>query len=99
VLFGNPVYSQTTPSDKVKYLYPANKEKVFNETVDDFYQALRNLKYPVHLEYKDNKGNLHTEYVIGYFEKGYSGKAVINIKSADENGKLEVEIKSNTSLY
>lgn len=29
------------------------------------------------LEYKDTKGNLQTEYVIGYFEKGYSGKAVI----------------------
>ena len=26
------------------------------------------------LEYKDNKGNLHTEYVIGYFKKGYLGK-------------------------
>lgn len=51
VLFGNSVYSQTTPSDKVEYLYPANKEKVFDETVDDFYQALRNLKYPVHQEF------------------------------------------------
>ena len=37
--------------------------------------------------------------LLGYFEKGYSGKSVINIKSVDENGKLEVEIKSNTSLY
>ncbi|KKI88653.1 hypothetical protein WQ54_31065 [Bacillus sp. SA1-12] len=51
------------------------------------------------LEYKDNKGNLHTEYVIGYFEKGYSGDATVNIKSIDANGKLEIEIKENTSLY
>ncbi|MFS0824353.1 hypothetical protein [Bacillus sp. 1P02SD] len=51
------------------------------------------------LEYKDNKGKLHTEYVIGYFEKGYSGKADINIKSIDENGKLKVEIIDNISLY
>jgi hypothetical protein len=51
------------------------------------------------LEYKDNKGDLHTEYVIGYFEKGYSAKAVINIKSIDENGKLDAEIKRNTSSY
>ena len=27
MLFGNPVYSQTTSSDKMAYLYPANKEK------------------------------------------------------------------------
>jgi hypothetical protein len=51
VLSGNPVYSQTTPSDKVEYLYPSNKEKVFDETEDEFYQALRDLKYPVHQEY------------------------------------------------
>ncbi|MFB5284478.1 hypothetical protein [Peribacillus sp. Hz7] len=51
------------------------------------------------LQYKDNEGNLHTEYVIGYFEKGYSGDAVITIKSIDVNGKLDIEIKDNTSLY
>lgn len=45
------------------------------------------------LEYKDSNGKLHTEYVIGYFEKGYSGRAVVNINSVDGNGKLEVEIK------
>ncbi|MGE6517565.1 hypothetical protein [Lysinibacillus sphaericus] len=50
MLLGNPVYSQTTPSDKIEYLYPANKEKVFDEAVDEFYQALRDLKYPVHQE-------------------------------------------------
>lgn len=50
MLIGNPVYSQSTPSDKIEYLYPANKEKVFDETVDEFYQALRDLKYPVHQE-------------------------------------------------
>jgi hypothetical protein len=59
---------------------------------DDFSEAA------LKLQYKDNKGNLHIEYVIGYFEKGYSGESVINIKSVDEKGELEVEIKSNTSL-
>ncbi|MBP2242977.1 hypothetical protein J2Z40_003559 [Cytobacillus eiseniae] len=49
VLSGNPVYSQTTA--QVEYLFPANKEKVINETVDEFYQALRNLKYPIHQEF------------------------------------------------
>jgi hypothetical protein len=50
MLIGNPVYSQSTSSDKIEYLNPANKEKVFDETVDEFYQALRDLKYPVHQE-------------------------------------------------
>jgi hypothetical protein len=63
-----------------------------DDSNDDFSEAA------LKVEYKDNKGNLHTEYVIGYFEKGYSGKSVINIKSVDKDGKLEVEIKSNTSL-
>jgi hypothetical protein len=56
MLFGNPVYAQTTPSDKIEYLHPANKEKVFDETVDEFYQALKDLKYPVHQE-------LHQRYM------------------------------------
>ena len=38
-------------SEKVDYLHPANQEKVFNETVDEFYQALRDRKYPVHQEF------------------------------------------------
>ena len=50
LLLVNPVYSQTTPSIKNEYLYPANNEKVFDETVDEFYQALRDIRYPVHQE-------------------------------------------------
>ncbi|MGA3599034.1 hypothetical protein [Lysinibacillus agricola] len=50
MLIGNPVYSQSIASDKIEYLHPANKEKFFDETVDEFYQALRDLKYPVHQE-------------------------------------------------
>ncbi|ODV56614.1 hypothetical protein [Lysinibacillus fusiformis] len=49
MLLGNLVYSQT-PTDKDEYLHPANKEKVVDETVDEFYQALRDLKYPIHQE-------------------------------------------------
>lgn len=51
ILFGSPVYSQTILSDKIEYVYPSNKEKLFDETVDEFYQALRELKYPVHQEF------------------------------------------------
>ncbi|AIK39054.1 hypothetical protein [Bacillus pseudomycoides] len=51
------------------------------------------------LQCKNTKGNLYTEYVIGYFERGYSGNAVITIKFVDANGKLDIEIKDTTSLY
>lgn len=74
LLLGNPVYSQAIPSDKVEYLYPANKGKVFDETVDEFYQALRNLKYPVHqefyrkhYEFYQNKKNTHGDMDTALF--------------------------------
>ncbi|WP_129689010.1 hypothetical protein [Gottfriedia acidiceleris] len=51
------------------------------------------------LQYKDNKGKLHTETVIGYFEGGYSGNILITIKSIDEDGKLKFKIKEDISLY
>lgn len=59
-----PGHSQTTSSEKIEYLYPANKEKVFAETADEFYQALRDIKYPVHQElyqrYKKSPSELET---------------------------------------
>lgn len=45
------------------------------------------------LAYKDNKGNSHEEYVVGYIEKGYSGKSNVVINKIDDNGKLEIEVK------
>ncbi|ODG91060.1 MULTISPECIES: hypothetical protein [Bacillaceae] len=51
------------------------------------------------LHYKDNKGKLHTESVIGYFEGGYSGNILITIKSVDEDGKLKFKVKEDISLY
>lgn len=45
------------------------------------------------LTYKDNKGNFYEEYVVGYLEKGYSGKANAVINNIDENGKLNITIK------
>ena len=45
------------------------------------------------LTYKDNKGNFYEEYVVGYLEKGYSGKANVVINNIDENGKLNITIK------
>ncbi|MET3194110.1 hypothetical protein [Bacillus sp. OAE603] len=51
------------------------------------------------LHYKDNKGKLHKETVIGYFEGGYSGDILIKIKSIDADGKLKFNIKEDISLY
>ena len=51
------------------------------------------------LHYKDKKGKLHTEYVFGYIEKGYSGKAIITLKTIDKNGNIQIEIEKNTFLY
>ncbi len=36
--------------EQINYVYPENKEKVFTETVDQFYEALRKRSYPVHQE-------------------------------------------------
>lgn len=47
----NNVFAQTNNLTDSNYLYPANKEKVFTETVDQFYEALRELSYPVHQEF------------------------------------------------
>ena len=45
------------------------------------------------LTYKDNTGNSYEEYIVGYLEKGYNGKANVVINNIDENGKLEITIK------
>jgi hypothetical protein len=58
---GNNVFAQTDKTSdlqKVEHLYPSNKDKVFTETVDQFYEALRKLSYPVHQEFY----NTHKEF-------------------------------------
>ena len=45
------------------------------------------------LKYKDNNGNSHEEYLVGYLEKGYCGNSNAIINNLDKNGKLEIEIK------
>lgn len=76
---GINVFAQTNKSTdikKIEYLYPANKEKLFNETVDQFYEALRKRSYPVHQEfyikhlefYKRNK-KLKSQMDIALFKE------------------------------
>ncbi|WP_455539260.1 hypothetical protein [Terrisporobacter sp.] len=44
------------------------------------------------LTYKDNKGNLHEEYMVGYIEKGYRGRVNATIYNIDKDGKLNMKI-------
>lgn len=45
------------------------------------------------LTYKDNNDNLHKEIIVGFLEKGSSGRANIIIDSIDGNGKLNLITK------
>lgn len=51
------------------------------------------------LTYTDEAGTIHTETVIGYFEKGYRADAEVTIQSIEEEGKLNMEIEDITNLY
>lgn len=48
--------------------------------------------------YNDKLGNKHEEVIIGYFERGYRGKILINVTSVDENGKITFEVKEEIKL-
>lgn len=43
--------------------------------------------------YKDNSGVIHKETVIGYFEQGYSGAAVVTLTSINDNGVIDVVVE------
>lgn len=45
------------------------------------------------LTYKGNKGISYEESVVGYLEKGYSGKSNVFINEIDNNGNLGIEVK------
>ena len=63
------------------------------QATEDFNEA------GLELQYEDDNGKVHSESVIGYFEKGYSGDSEVTIKSIDENGMLEVIVEEDTALY
>lgn len=45
------------------------------------------------LVYKDINGHSHEECVVGYLEKGYSGKVKVNINKVNDDGKLDIVVK------
>ncbi|QDP41091.1 hypothetical protein [Radiobacillus deserti] len=51
------------------------------------------------LSYQDADLEVQEETIIGYLEKGYTGKADITIKRVNSEGELELDIASKTNLY
>lgn len=45
------------------------------------------------LYYFDKAGNRHEVTIVGYFEKGYSGRSNVEIKRIDDSGVLTVSVK------
>ena len=63
MITGQQAHAELSANESVKeeinYIYPENKEKVFTETVDQFYEALRKRSYPVHQEFYRKHKNKH----------------------------------------
>lgn len=43
--------------------------------------------------YKDKRGYVQRNTLIGYFEKGYRGKVKVNINSQDKNGLIIMQVE------
>jgi hypothetical protein len=84
-------YHNITSDIKIPSILP-DKEYKFNVTPTENFG-----ENSMKLHYKDHNGQLHTEYVFGYFEKGYSGDAIITLKSIDVNGEIQIEV--NEKLF
>jgi hypothetical protein len=69
MLLGNPVYSRASYPNKVDYLYPANTEKIIDETVDEFFQALGDRRYPVHHEFYKRHKQRQRDLDAGLFKE------------------------------
>ena len=76
--------------NKIQTISKIEPEKSWKYTVDT---SILQGENAIILSYKDNMGNSYKEYVVGYLEKGYSGKTNVIINNIDENGKLEIELK------
>jgi hypothetical protein len=48
--------------------------------------------------YFDKKDNEHEIYLLGYFEKGYSGNVDVAVNSIDINGILSVNVEDTVSI-
>ncbi|CAB1244810.1 hypothetical protein [Clostridium sp. HV4-5-A1G] len=50
------------------------------------------------MHYFDKNGNEHKIYLLGYFEKSYSGNIDVTVNSIDTNGILSVNVENNVSM-
>lgn len=48
--------------------------------------------------YINSKGNRQEEYIVGYFEKGYSGEVIAEINSVVENGNLLFKVNNQVGF-
>ncbi|RSD27808.1 hypothetical protein [Mesobacillus subterraneus] len=69
MLLGNPVYSRASYPNKDDYLFPANTKIFIGETVDEFYQALRDRRYPVHQEFYKRHKQRQKDLDAGLFKE------------------------------
>lgn len=49
------------------------------------------------LYYLDKNGTKQSKILVGYFEKGYSGKVNVRIKSVNDKGVFELEVDEEIS--
>lgn len=85
-------YEEIKSNVEIKSLKPGEKVKInirdSKHSSDDFDEAA------LLLEYKDDNGKVHTEYLVGYMERSYWGFVNVKIKKFNENGRLNMDIKS-----
>lgn len=48
--------------------------------------------------YKDKRGYVQRNTLIGYFEKGYNGRIKVNINSQDKNGLIIMQIQEKAKF-
>lgn len=48
--------------------------------------------------YKDKRGYVQKNTLIGYFEKGYNGSVKVNINSQDENGLIIMQVREKVKF-
>ncbi len=82
-------YHNISSDIKISSIPPNNEYKLNVNPTEEFGEN------SMKLYYHDNEGNLYTECIFGYFEKGYYGDAIITLKSVDEKGKIKIEVEAN----
>jgi hypothetical protein len=85
-------YQNITADIEIPPLSPKEEYKLRITPTEDFGEN------SMKLFYKDDKGRMHTETVIGYFEQGYSGNAKITLNSINKNGVIEMKIVEDLNL-